>query len=1104
MTEKTSGATPSTSALLQSLYSAPDSPSCTVAARALASHIQSSGIHILAVDAVLDDLIRASRSKVGSERESSMIAIEEICRTLAPQGGAEPYLLPLLPVILERYPETGKAEVVGKAAEKAAKQLIKLAQPEGVPRFIKVLFDILSTSGVKWKTKAGALDLFASLVKIGPDQVAERLGEIIPPLTQEMRDTKPEVSAAGHKAAMAVCGVLSNLDVLPFVPVLVNCMARPDTVPEAIKQLSANVWVRDVDGPTLAVLVPLLQRALSERSSIVQRQTVILVGNLFKLVRSPELAHLHLKNLFPGVNRIAETASFPEVREFALQAVNALILSSGADEATVAALKNTALASTGPSPIPSTPGTPSAKLTDEDEILAHRSLKSLIEKMSNATINPFLETSISYQAGSIASLVRKRDFDEAQWSRYTVPYLSRFMPAENAEKIAKENLTRWLDIDKERYYKAAGDDDDDPTEKIVNLTFSLAYGGLLLLNHTVLQLRRGWRYGVCGANGCGKSTLLKAINRHQIENFPESVSTFYVEHDIDGEDADLTCLQFLIADKFVKAKNLTPDQISERMREFGFDDARQACKVQSLSGGWKMRLALARAMLCEADLLLLDEPTNHLDRASIEWLQDYLKAQTKVTILTVSHDSGFLDSICTDIIHYQNKQLVYYRGNLSKFVEKYPAARSYYTLSASLVKFVFPPPGALMGVRSQTRAILKATNVTFTYPGAPKPSLMNASCAVTLSSRVGVVGPNGAGKSTLIKLLTGETVPDSGKIEKHPNLRVAYVAQHAFHNIGAHLEKTAVQYIAWRYQDGHDREQAMKASRVLSEEEKRQMEVPIEGKNGEKRKLEMIIGRQKLKKSFQYEVKWKNLDHRHNTWLPREKLMEAGFGKLVQEHDDLEASREGSGSRDLSFKVIRQHLIDVGLDGDIAEYNELKGLSGGQKVKVVIAAALWSKPQVLILDEPTNFLDRDALGGLAVAIRDWAGAFVCISHNEEFVGALCPEIWNVDGGQLVHKGKAAVVEGDAFEDGKRLGSGLNSKKGTPSGSKSATPLPSATNSDNETGSPADPNMPVVKKKKLTRKQLKDREERRRMRKLKWLSDSTGAPREPDTDTEDEH
>ncbi|CAH7690725.1 P-loop containing nucleoside triphosphate hydrolase protein, partial [Phakopsora pachyrhizi] len=1098
------GAAPAISGILQKLYQAPDVPSCTVVARELANQIRIKGLRSLVNDGITDDLIRASRSKVGSERESSMIALEEIFRTVGEGGGLEPYLIPLLPVILERFAETGKADVVARASERAAKQLIKLIPPEGVPSCIKALFEILSTSGVKWKTKVGALELFAALVKTGPDQVAERLGEIIPPLTSEMRDTKPEVSAAGHKAAMAVCGVLSNLDVLPFVPVLVNCMARPDTVPDAIKQLSANVWVRDVDGPTLAVLVPLLQRALLERSSVVQRQTVILVGNLFKLVRSPELAHLHLSNLFPGVNRIAETASFPEVREFAQQAVKALILSAGADDETVLALKKTGLGSTGPSPNTSTPGTPAIKSVDEDQMLAQKYLTKLLKRFTDHDPDPFLQVSLAYQSSCISNLVSKRNFDEAQWIRYTVPYLSRFISEADAERLAKENLKQWLAIDKERYFKASGDDDDDPTEKIVELTFSLAYGGLLLLNHTVLKLRRGWRYGVCGANGCGKSTLLKAINRHQIENFPENVSTFYVEHDIDGEDSEASCLQFLVADKFVKAKNLTVDKISERMKEFGFDSARQEAKVQSLSGGWKMRLALARAMLCEADLLLLDEPTNHLDRPSIEWLQDYLKAQTRVTIMTVSHDSGFLDSICTDIIHYQNKQLVYYRGNLSKFVEKYPAAKSYYTLSASLVKFVFPPPGPLMGVRSQTRAILKATNVTFTYPGAPKPSLVDASCAVTLSSRVGVVGPNGAGKSTLIKLLTGETVPDSGKIEKHPNLRVAYVAQHAFHNIGSHLEKTAVQYISWRYQDGHDREQAMKASRILTEEEKKQMEVPIEGRTGEKRKIEMIIGRQKLKKSFQYEIKWKNLDHRFNTWLPREQLIEAGFGKLVQEHDDLEASREGSGSRDLSFKVIRQHLIDVGLDGDIAEYNEMKGLSGGQKVKVVIAAALWSKPQVLILDEPTNFLDRDALGGLAVAIRDWAGAFVCISHNEEFVGALCPEIWNVEGGRLVHKGKAAVVDGDAFEDGKRnLGSGLNSKKGTPSGSKNVTPsvsaTPSAANSGNERDSNTPP-VPVVKKKKLTRKQLKDREERRRLRKLKWLSDSTGAPREPDTDT----
>ena len=149
----------------------------------------------------------------------------------------------------------------------------------------------------------------------------------------------------------------------------------------------------------------------------------------------------------------------------------------------------------------------------------------------------------------------------------------------------------------------------------------------------------------------------------------------------------------------------------------------------------------------------------------------------------------FLDNVTTDIIHYESKkvgfmftsrtfgshlpwvwQLVYYPGNLSSFVEQHPEAKSYYTLAATSVKFSFPSPGSLMGVRSNTRAILKLSNCTFTYPGRSKPSLYNVSCALSLSryvsiqtylhltnslySRVGVVGPNGAGKSTLVKLLT--------------------------------------------------------------------------------------------------------------------------------------------------------------------------------------------------------------------------------------------------------------------------------------------------------------------------------------------------------------
>jgi len=159
-------------------------------------------------------------------------------------------------------------------------------------------------------------------------------------------------------------------------------------------------------------------------------------------------------------------------------------------------------------------------------------------------------------------------------------------------------------------------------------------------------------------------------------------------------------------------------------------------------------------------------------------------------------------------------KLVYYPGNLSQFVEKHPEAESYYTLAATSIKFAFPPPGSLMGVRSNTRAILKMSNCTFTYPGKSSPNLYDASCALSLSSRVGIVGPNGAGKSTLIKVLTGEVEPQEGTVYKHPALRVGYVSQHATHHIERHLEKTPIQYIQWRFQDGHDRKSTRSIRRI--------------------------------------------------------------------------------------------------------------------------------------------------------------------------------------------------------------------------------------------------------------------------------------------------
>lgn len=356
------------------------------------------------------------------------------------------------------------------------------------------------------------------------------------------------------------------------------------------------------------------------------------------------------------------------------------------------------------------------------------------------------------------------------------------------------------------------------------------------------------------------------------------------------------------------------------------------------------------------------------------------------------------------------------------------------------------------------------TDCTFQYPGASKPSLYNATVSLSLSSRVSVVGPNGAGKSTMIKLLTGELVPQTGIVWRHPALRIGYVAQHAFHHLEQHLEKTPMEYLRWRYETGEDKEVSMKETRQWTEDELKQMDKPI-SVDGESRQIECLLGRAKYKKTFQYEIKWRNMRHKYNTWMSREKLLELGFQKLIQQFDDKEASREGLLNRELTMSAIRQHFMDIGLDPEIAQYSKLGELSGGQKVKVVIAAAMWNNCHMLVLDEPTNFLDRDALGGLANAIKSWEGAVVMISHSEEFTTALCPESWRLEAGRLIMKSGKSSVEED---------------QGPPIDDEAVK-------------------AKISKKKKKTRKELKEQEARRRARQLKWLIE--GGEREPDTDSD---
>jgi elongation factor 3 len=448
---------------------------------------------------------------------------------------------------------------------------------------------------------------------------------------------------------------------------------------------------------------------------------------------------------------------------------------------------------------------------------------------------------------------------------------------------------------------------------------------------------------------------MNAIVNNQVEGFPDpsEVRTFYVQHDIDGSEESISIVDWVLSDKRLLG---TPDEIRSTLESVGFDAEKQQHSIGSLSGGWKMKLALARAILFKADILLLDEPTNHLDVVNVTWLIDYLTSLTTCTSIMVSHDSDFLNRTITDVLHINNFKLKRYPGNLDAFVDHVPEARAYFQLDVGEdYKFKLPDPPLLDGVKTKEKSLLKMRNVSFQYPGAPVQQLYDINLQVSLSSRVAVLGPNGSGKSTLVKLLTGETEPNKGgTVWKHPNLVIGYVAQHAFHHIDQHLDSTPLEYMLWRYQTGEDLEELSKASRVMTEEEKQKMaEGGVVVIEGVKRFIDELVARKKLKQSYEYEVSFKGQSSADNIWMSRDELYSRGFEKKVMELDTREAQRLGL-MRPLVRREIEKHFADFGLESEFVSHNSMRGLSGGQKVKVVLGAATWRRPHVICLDEPTN------------------------------------------------------------------------------------------------------------------------------------------------------
>ncbi|POS75195.1 hypothetical protein DHEL01_v206410 [Diaporthe helianthi] len=519
----------------------------------------------------------------------------------------------------------------------------------------------------------------------------------------------------------------------------------------------------------------------------------------------------------------------------------------------------------------------------------------------------------------------------------------------------------------------------------------VAIGGLRILTETTLTLAYGRRYGLVGNNGIGKSTLLRALSRREVP-IPTHISILHVEQEISGDDTP-AIQAVLDADVWRKVLLKDEAQITEKLAEIetqrasladtsadaarldrereaqdqkltdvqaklaemesdkaesraasilaglGFSPERQQFATKTFSGGWRMRLALARALFCEPDLLLLDEPSNMLDVPSITFLSNYLQGYPS-TVLVVSHDRAFLDEVATDIIHQHSERLDYYRGanfasfyatkeerkktakreyekqmaeraHLQAFIDKfrYNAAKSSEAQSRikKLEKMpVLEAPEAeysvhfkFPDVEKMSPPIIQMSEVTFGY-SPDKILLRNVDLDVQLDSRIGIVGPNGAGKTTVLKLLIGKLTPTTGIIQQNPRLRVGFFAQH--HVDALDLNLSAVSFMA----------------------------------------------------------------------------------------------REYPGRTDEEY---RRQLGAFGITGTTG-LQKMEVLSGGQKSRVAFACLALTNPHILVLDEPSNHLDIEAMDALSDALRNFQGGVLMVSHDVTMLQTVCTSLWVCDGGTV--------------------------------------------------------------------------------------------------------
>lgn len=912
------------------------------------------------------------------------------------------------------------------AAEALVRAIYEQVEQFGLSYALRALEKSLDGKA-KPPAKELAIEIVESMAKKFPTTFAREIEWLIQPIVLLMNDIKKTVAAKAKGCLETMCFTCGNKDLIgsdpdavvqapSFMPTIIKANESLKNVEECVEKLAGCVFVQNVEAPHLAVITPVLWRGLNHKSEAVQRRCCLIVDNMCKLVDDERESEPLWADIMPLVGKRAQEISDPDCREMA--------------EKTFATIEK--LYTVG------------AK--------TELQIRDLVGKHGDMMKVP--GTCWDYLQRNAYQMSKANNYEVAAWEALLGPWVN---PAA-CEKIMNEMASSGAKDEMEFI-----DEDDSPD--LYKGSFSLAYGTLTLLRDTKLHLKKNKFYGLLGPNNCGKTTLMRAIAHEKVEGFPkrDELVTIFVEHEVaereiaqeDGQmggtkawplgkfNIDLSGIEFCVDtcnNIYNRQPPVTPEEAEAELGLIGFKNKGKGINLKAAadmnnpittySGGWKVKMQLCCAKLVNSDIIMLDEPTGHMDVKNVQWMKEWLNAYPG-SIVAASTNAQFLDEMSTHLIDFQDRKLRQFKSTkgstLTDYVKENPEKNSYFEVSNRNQKFIFPPPATLEGVKSKGRSILKMTNVSFKYPTHEKNTVQDICLSVCMASRIAVIGPNGSGKSTAIKLLIGELKNESGTLFRHQGMRLAYVAQHAFHHLEKHLDKTPVQYILWRFAGNDDRESLENQTKELNVDEEvlRAVKWCVDGKSGVVRKCvpgekgdvpitpDCLLNRRKNKaKKFDYETKMMHKPIESAVWIERETIVAMGYEKLVCREDEKQAAAAGLMSKPLTAPSVEKELKNFGVDVESASHSPINSLSGGQKVKVVLAAAMWQNPHVLILDEPTNYLDRDGLGALALGLKDFGGGVVIISHNMEFAESVCSQKWIMEAGRLREEGEIEIGDDD--------------------------------------------------------------------------------------------